>query len=97
LNKTIIVKVKAKGTAAKLNELLRYSFHFSEDERISLREKITISAETIATPYWDKPGVVIMLIALLEIALEDTTLDEIILDNNIIIPSNRKHYLLAHI
>ena len=95
MNVTIAAKVTTRGTAAKLNELLRYLFHLGEDERISFRERITRSAETIATPYWGRPGAVIMVIALDEIALDDAALDdaalEIILDDtllsNIMIPN----------
>ena len=81
LNKTIIKKVKVKGTITKLNELFKYLFHFWEDKSISLRKRTTISAETIATPYGGKPGVVNMVNALDEIVLDKIILGDIQISN----------------
>jgi hypothetical protein len=51
LKKTIAPKLKSKGIIAILNELLKYLFHFSDDERTSFRERRAISPITTAAPY----------------------------------------------
>lgn len=70
-------KAKHKGRIARLNELLSDLFHFSDAERTSFKERRTISPTTTAAPYWGRPGLVIIEIALAEIALDDIILNSI--------------------
>jgi len=86
--------VTNRGTVARLKALLRYLFHDSDDEITSFSERSTISPTTTKTPYWGRPGFVIIEIALEEIALEEAALDEIMLEemllSNIKIPLTDK-------
>ena len=65
-------------------------FHISDEERISLREYSIKSPAITKALYCGRPGLVVM-----EIALEETTLGEIMLEatllSNIKIPSIIKH------
>jgi hypothetical protein len=76
---TIPAKQRSKGRIARLNELLRKLLHFSDAEKISFRERRPISPITTEIPYWGSPGVVTMEIALAEIALDDITLNNILI------------------
>jgi hypothetical protein len=80
LKETIPAKQRSKGRIARLNELLRELFHFLDAERTSFRERMPISPMMTEAPYLGSPGVVIM-----ETALADIALDEIML-NNILMP-----------
>jgi hypothetical protein len=50
LNETVPAKQKSKGRIARLNELLRELFHFSDAENTSLRERRPISQMTTEAP-----------------------------------------------
>jgi hypothetical protein len=84
LKKTIPRKLRIKGKIAKLKDSLRYLFHFSDAEKISLRQRRLISPKTTIAPYCGRPGLVII-----SKALEDIALEEIIL-SNMEIPLNHK-------
>jgi hypothetical protein len=47
----IPVKTRSKGKIARLKELLRELFHFSDAEKTSLRERRDISPITTEAPY----------------------------------------------
>jgi hypothetical protein len=63
-----------KGTIARLKELFKDLFQFSDAERTSFKERRTISPTTAATPYSWSPGLVII-----DIALEETMLKSILI------------------
>lgn len=44
-------KAKHRGRIARLKELLRELFHFSDSEKTSFKERRTISPKTTANPY----------------------------------------------
>jgi hypothetical protein len=51
LKNTIAAKLKSKGAIARLKELLRYLFHFSEADNTSFRERRVISPIVTVAPY----------------------------------------------
>ncbi|WP_255334660.1 hypothetical protein [Methanosarcina sp. KYL-1] len=78
LNKTIAAKQTSKGRIARLKELFRDLFHFSDADRTSFKERRAMSPTTTAAPYWGRPGLVTIEMALEEIALDEIALEIIL-------------------
>ncbi len=79
------IKQTNRGRIAKLKELFKDLFPYSDAERTSFRERRTISPTTAATPYSGSPGLVII----------DIVLEEIMLKSVLIPPLMRQMYM-AH-
>jgi hypothetical protein len=58
-------------------------FQFSDDDRISFRQRSITSENIIAEKYWVSPGVVNIEIAVGEVTLEEVTLDDRILEETL--------------